>query len=244
MRKRKKFTPKRILKIVTGIIIFLTLPTLLLFGFLHFKYNEELPTGTQGKQADELAKNMLNALDYEAYKSTDYIEWTFKNRHHYQWHKKENQCDVFWKNNRVVLDLNNHDLSKAYVDGSILENETANKLKEKALSYFNNDSFWLVAPYKVFDAGTERRLVKLPNNKSALLITYQSGGSTPGDSYLWMLDKNFKPTSFKMWVSILPISGLEASWSNWKTMETGVQLPTFHKLLFLGLENDNLKTVE
>jgi len=244
MRKRKKLTPKKILKIVAGIIIFLTLPTLLLFGFLYFKYNEELPTGIQGQQADELAQNMLNALDYEAYKNTDYIEWTFKKRHHYQWHKSENTCDVFWKDKRVVLDLNNHDLSKAFVHGFVSENEIAEELKEQALNYFNNDSFWLVAPYKVFDPGTERRLVKLPNNKHGLLITYQSGGSTPGDSYLWILNKDFKPISFKMWVSILPIDGLEATWNDWKTLDTGIQLPTFHKFLFLGLENDNLKTTE
>ncbi|WP_158849052.1 hypothetical protein [Algibacter sp. L1A34] len=244
MRKRKKLTPKRILKIVTGIIIFLTLPTLLLFGFLYFKYNEELPTGTKGKQADELAKNMLRALDFEAYKNTDYIEWTFKNRHHFKWQKNENKCDVFWKDYRVALDLNNLSLSKAYIHGFVTDNEIADELKEKALNYFNNDSFWVVAPYKVFDSGTERRLVKLTNNKSGLLITYNSGGSTPGDSYLWLLDDNFKPTAFKMWTSILPIDGLEASWRDWKTTETGALLPTFHQLLFLGLEIDHLKTSE
>ena len=233
---------KKVTKIVLGIIVFLTLPSILLFGFVYFKYNEDLPTGVQGEQADALAENMLKALDFEAYKNTDYIEWTFKNRHHYQWQKSENTCDVFWKDYRVALDLNNHSLSKAYVHGFITENEIAEELKEKALNYFNNDSFWLVAPYKVFDAGTERRLVKQANNKPALLITYNSGGSTPGDSYLWILDDNYKPVSFKMWTSILPIDGLEATWSDWKTTETGALLPNFHKLMVLGLEIDHLKT--
>lgn len=233
---------KKVTKIVLGIIVFLTLPSILLFGFVYFKYNEDLPIGVQGEQADALAENMLKALDFEAYKNTDYIEWTFKNRHHYQWQKSENTCDVFWKDYRVALDLNNHNLSKAYVHGFVTENEIAEELKEKALNYFNNDSFWLVAPYKVFDAGTERRLVKQANNKSALLITYKSGGSTPGDSYLWILDDNYKPVSFKMWTSILPIDGLEATWSDWKTTETGALLPNFHKLMVLGLEIDHLKT--
>ena len=44
-----------------------------------------------------------------------------------------------------------------------------------------------------------------------------------------------------MWTSILPIGGLEASWSNWVTTESGAQLPNFHKLLFLGLEFDDVK---
>ena len=233
---------KKVTKIVLGIIVFITLPSILLFGFVYFKYNEGLPIGVQGEQADALAENMLKALDFEAYKNTDYIEWTFKNRHHYQWQKSENTCDVFWKDYRVALNLNNHSLSKAYVHGFVTENEIAEELKEKALNYFNNDSFWLVAPYKVFDSGTERRFVKQANNKPALLITYKSGGSTPGDSYLWILDDNYKPVSFKMWTSILPIDGLEATWSDWKTTETGALLPNFHKLMVLGLEIDHLKT--
>ncbi|MDN3666857.1 hypothetical protein ACFFU1_08545 [Algibacter miyuki] len=233
---------KKIIKIVSGVIVFFTLPSILLFGFLYFKYNEDLPTGQQGEAADALAKNMLQALDYEAYKSTNYIEWTFKKRHHYQWDKLNNKCTVFWKDNKVILDLNNHNLSKAFVHGFSVDKDISEELKATARSYFNNDSFWLVAPYKVFDTGTERRLVALPNNQSGLLITYKSGGSTPGDSYLWLLDENNKPKAFKMWTSILPIDGLEASWSDWKTTETGALLPSFHKLMVLGIEIDHLKT--
>ena len=100
----------------------------------------------------------------------------------------------------------------------------------------------MVAPYKVFDEGTERRIVKTDTNGDALLITYTSGGSTPGDSYLWLFDTNGKPKAFKMWTSLLPIDGLEASWSDWTTTESGAMLPTFHKLLVLGLEITNIKT--
>ncbi|MDG1730439.1 MAG: hypothetical protein P8K68_01200 [Algibacter sp.] len=233
--------PKKIFKIITGIIIFLTLPSLLFFGFLYFKYNEDLPTGIQGEEADALAYKMLNALDYEAYKNTNYIEWTFKKRHHYEWDKANNICNVYWKQNKVILDLNDNSKSIVYVHSFKNESDMAKALIEKAITYFNNDSFWLVAPYKVFDAGVERRLVKTQNNKDALLVTYTTGGSTPGDSYLWLLDDNGKPTAFKMWTSILPIQGLEASWSDWTITESGAQLPSFHKLLILGLEIDDVK---
>ncbi|WP_298553825.1 hypothetical protein [uncultured Algibacter sp.] len=236
--------PKKILKIIAGIVIFLTLPSLLFFGFLYFKYNEALPTGVQGEQADALAHKILNALDYEAYKSTNYIEWTFKKRHHYEWNKANNTCNVYWKQNKVVLDLNDTSKSKVYIHSFKNESDMAKELIEKAISYFNNDSFWLVAPYKVFDEGVERRLVKTDDNKNALLVTYTSGGSTPGDSYLWLLNDSNKPKAFKMWTSILPINGLEASWNDWTTTESGAQLPTFHKLLFIGLEIDDVKVTK
>ena len=81
---------KKPLKIIIGLVVFFTLPSLLFFGFVFFKYNQDLPIGIEGEQADAIAYKMLDALDYEAYKNTNYIEWTFKKRHHFKWQKNEN----------------------------------------------------------------------------------------------------------------------------------------------------------
>lgn len=232
--------PKKILKIIAGIIIFFTLPTLLLFGFVYFKYDEDLPQGTKGAQAEQLATKMLDALDHDAYKNTSYIEWTFKKRHHFKWNKAKNTCEVYWKDYKVALDLNSPSASQVFQNEQKIEGKEAQELIEKAQSYFNNDSFWVVAPYKVFDAGTERRVVTLDNGSEALLVTYTSGGTTPGDSYLWHLEDSGKPKSFQMWVDILPIGGLEASWSDWTTTDSGAHLPTFHKFLVFGIEITDL----
>lgn len=230
----------RTLKIIIGVIIFFTLPSLLFFGFIYIRYHEDLPYGQQGVEADALAHSMLDALDYEAYKNTEYIEWTFKNKQHYKWNKAENSCLVYWKDYKVDLNVNTPHLSKAYVHNFKVTGEQAEELITKAQNHFNNDSFWLVAPYKVFDTGVERRLVTLENGSNALLVTYTEGGTTPGDSYLWYLDDNGKPTKFKMWVEILPIGGLEASWNDWTTTESGAQLPTYHEMIFLGIQMGNV----
>ena len=235
---------KKTLKIITGVIVFFTLPSLVFFGFLYFKYDEDLPYGKQGVEAETLAVKMLDALNYEAFKKTNYIEWTFRNKHHYKWEKDKNVCAVYWKEYKVILHLNDIENSKVYVHNFGVQGDTAKELIEQATQYFNNDSFWLVAPYKVFDKGVERRLVTLENGDEGLLVTYTSGGSTPGDSYLWILDENGKPKSFKMWTSILPLQGVEASWSDWVITESGAQLPTFHRLLFFGLEMGEVKGTE
>src|SRR5690606_38620962 len=125
---------KKVFKIITGIIILFTLPSLILLGYVFFKYNEDVPIGVSGKKADMLAQKMLNSLNFEAYKNTNYIEWDFKNRHHYKWQKKENICDVYWKDFRVTLNLNNPELSKAYVHSFKVENDIAQELKEEALT--------------------------------------------------------------------------------------------------------------
>jgi len=88
---------------------------------------------------------------------------------------------------------------------------------------------------KVFDTGTERSLVKY-KDKDALLVTYTSGGSTPGDSYLWILDDNYIPISYKMWVKIIPIGGFEATWSDWITTDAGFKLPAKHTFPVLGVD--------
>lgn len=232
------------LKIIGGVVIFFTLPTLLLFGFMYIKYNEELPKGEQGVAADQLATKMLDALNETAYLNTDYLEWTFNNKHHYKWYKSDNTCEVSWDHFTVILDLENHDNSKVFVAEQDYNGVEKHDYIHKAENYFNNDSFWLVAPYKVFDDGVERRLVKTENNKEALLITYTSGGTTPGDSYLWHFDTEGKPKSFQMWVDILPIEGLEASWEDWTTTESGAQLPTLHKFLVFGFEMDDIKGLD
>ena len=63
--------------------IFKTLGVLLLLFFLiiggyYFINNEKLPTGNQGKKADDLAVKMLTALNNEAFKNTEVIEWSFR----------------------------------------------------------------------------------------------------------------------------------------------------------------------
>ncbi|NNE31253.1 MAG: hypothetical protein HKN40_02680 [Winogradskyella sp.] len=239
----KKSNPKRLLKIFSGVLLFFTLPALLFFGFIYLKYNEDLPVGKQGPKADQLASKMLTALNEDAYLNTNYLEWTFKNRHHYKWYKTDNICEVFWADFRVVLDLNNTSNSEVYVAQQAYNGVEKSDYIDKAKDYFNNDSFWLVAPYKVFDMGTERRLVKTEEGKEALLVTYTTGGTTPGDSYLWHLDSAYKPISFQMWVNILPIQGLEATWEGWITTESGAQLPTLHKMLVIALEIDKVKGI-
>ncbi len=243
IRTKKKMKPKKIVKIFAGIVVFFTLPSLLFFGYVYLKYNEDLPVTKHTEQADELARKMLTALNIEAYDATNYLEWTFKRRHHFKWNKKENTCEVNWKEYKVDLDLDNPSKSITYIHNFRIENEKSVELIDTAIKYFNNDSFWLVSPYKVFDKGVKRSIIK-QDNKDALLVTYSSGGNTPGDSYLWILDDNHKPVKFKMWVDVLPIGGLEASWSDWKTTESGAELPTHHKLLFMGLNMGDVKGTE
>lgn len=91
---------KKPIKIIAGVIIFFTLPTLLFLGYVYFKYSEDVPIGIEGEAADALANNMLDALNYEAYKKTDYIEWTYQNKRRYEWDKTNNYVLFAGKNTK------------------------------------------------------------------------------------------------------------------------------------------------
>lgn len=203
-------------------------------GIYYFANNESLPEGKKGKEADALANKMLKAIDNDTYKNTQILEWSFRGKHFYKWQKQENIVTISWDKNKVILHTNEPQKSTIFVEDIKVENT---EILKKAITFFNNDSFWLIAPYKTFDAGTERRIVNY-NGKEALLVTFTSGGTTPGDSYLWILDKDFIPTSFKMWAKIIPIGGVYATWSDLKKTASGIKLPTKHQLSLFGMELD------
>lgn len=229
-------------KLLTKIFGIFLLFVLLSVGFIFFFKNDSLPQATPSKEADVLANKMLGALGNEAYKNTRYLEWSYRNgNHQYLWDKTMGLVDVSWDKTVVNLNLTSTDKSKVVKDGNTMVGDEKTDLVKKALSYFNNDSFWLVGPFKVFDEGTTRALVTTEDGKIRLLVTYTKGGDTPGDSYLWLLDESGIPESFKMWVQILPLKGQEASWEGWHRLETGVLLPQLHRIGPLKLDMGTVK---
>ena len=218
-----------LLKFVLGLI------AIILIVFVVFKliYNEDLPKGKTGAEADKLAYNILEAINHEAFEQAKEIHWTFRGVNHYEWKLQNHIVEVSWKDFKVEYATKNRQKSKAYQAAELLEGEEKKEAINYAINNFNNDSFWLIAPHKLFDPGTTRQLV-YKDGKEKLLVQYISGGSTPGDAYLWEVDENDKPVAFKMWVNIIPFDGLEAEWTDWQMTDGGFPLPEYRSVW--GLE--------
>ena len=225
---------KRILK-VSGVIL---LSIILLITIAGFIISEDLPEGKRGPEADELAGKILEELNYKAYQETSFISWTFAGIHSYDWYKAENYVIVTSGDDKIKLDLN--DYSKSEIISSDTSNP--NELIETSIKNFNNDSFWLIAPFKLMEDNVERRIVEGDNGDKNLLVTFTSGGSTPGDSYLWKVDENYRPVSYKMWVSVIPVGGLEAKWKDWVETQSGVILSTEKSIFGIPISITNLET--
>ena len=215
---------KKLLKIL-GIIVVIIMAALTI---CYFVFNESLPQGQSGAEADAMAKRMMAAMNYEAWEATETVSWTFRGGHDYEWNKVDDVVTVRWDEHEVVL---NTDTQSGIVsNGGNYSFEEVNGLVQTAIDFFNNDSFWLAAPFKAFDPGTERSIVTLKDGRKGLMVTYTSGGSTPGDSYVWVLDENDRPSSVKMWVSILPLGGMEFTWENYITLSSGAMVAKDHIL--------------
>lgn len=229
---------RRIGRIILGFLLLLIIS----FGVIYFMYNEKLPEGKSEKEADVLAHKMLNAVNYEAYKNTRYLEWSFMGgEHQYKWDKENGKVEVMWDDYTVNLNLNDTARSLVKKGQTSLSTKESLDVISTAWDYFNNDSFWLVAPFKVFDNGTSRSIIKLEDGSDGLLVTYTSGGTTPGDSFLWKMQQNGFPESYQMWAGVIPIGGIEATWDDWQVMESGVFLPTVHKMGPITLFMSNVK---
>jgi len=213
---------KKLLKIIGVIVV-------IIFAFIAISYlvlNQPLPKGESGPEADAMAERMMEALNYAAWQNTETVSWTFRDGHHYEWNKAEDVVTVQWGDHEVVL--NTKTQTGIVINGQNYSFDQVNELTQKAIDFFNNDSFWLAAPFKVFDQGTERSIVELSDDQQGLMVNYTSGGSTPGDSYVWILDENDRPVAIKMWVQILPIGGLEFTWENYKTLTSGAMIAQDH----------------
>jgi len=222
--------------------ILIAVAAIFLIGFLAIKLvSEKEPQGFKGTEADQLAKDMLTALNKDGFDELAYLQWTFfRGEHHYRWDKKNNVAEIVWDDKKVIMQLDSKEANVYVGQAPVIDTFTRNTHINKAWEYWCNDSFWLIAPFKVFDPGTSRSIVE-ENGKKQLKIEYHSGGVTPGDSYLYELNDKNIPVSWKMWTKILPVKGFETSWDKWVELPGGGMISTFHSNSLIDMQMNNVK---
>ena len=190
--------------------------------------DESKPTGEAGPAADDLARRMVAWTQPEGWAQTGAIQWNFGGRNQHLWDRQRRYARVEWGSTVVLLRL---DTQSGIVreDGVTAKGARASELLQQAYAKWVNDAFWLHPFDGIFGPSVVRSIVKTPDRGDGLLVTYQSGGVTPGDSYLWFVDADGRPTAYKMWVSIIPVGGLEVSWDDWIDLPTGAKISTLHK---------------
>jgi len=197
---------------------------IILFGVI---INKKRPYGLPGPDADAMARRMLEQVNAEAWERTGAVTWSFKGKRDHLWDRARGFERFRSGSREVLLRLGDH-TGVARDNGQILNGDAATEALEKAWSWWANDSFWLNPAVKCFDEGVERSIVR-DNEGEHLLVAYSEGGVTPGDAYMWTMGETH-PTAWRMWVQVLPIGGLRATWDDWLQLSTGAWVATKHKL--------------
>lgn len=213
----------------------------ILAGLLYIAIvSDASPKVIPSQNAEEIALKMQEALNVKAWDTLKTITWKSRQGITYVWNKPSNTAKISWGDTVVDIMLDK-------VDGTVVKNGKPvidKSAIDHAWKSWCNDSFWMFAHYKVFDKGTSRSLVPVEPGKIGLLISYESGGVTPGDKYLWILDKNYIPIGFKMWVKIIPIGGTYATWENWTKLSNGLMIAPKHKLKVFEFEFTDIALID
>ncbi len=210
---------------ILGAILILGIVAVALFVY---SMNEPRPEGVPGAEADALARAMETAVNKEAWDRTGAVRWSFFEQHHYVWDRQRGLVEIQWGESRALFRTADQ-TGRVWKNGEEQSPEDSAEALKTAYAYWINDSFWLNPVVKFWDPGVERSLVKLEDGRDALLVSYSSGGVTPGDAYLWIPGEDRLPAAWRMWVQVIPIGGIEVTWEGWKELSTGAKVSTEHE---------------
>lgn len=161
-------------------------------------------TPEEKAEGDVLAKKLVAAMGgFEAWERVEVIAFTFVvdiavevMRRSHVWDKKRG-LHRYEKGDLVVLTDLWSGKGRVFEEGKEITDAdaVAESLKD-AHEAFTNDSYWLVAPFKVLDEGAHRAAID-----GDLRLTFDDGvGLTSGDAYLYDLEETGAP---KQWSYLL-----------------------------------------
>lgn len=215
---------KKRMRILLAGLFALVLLAPLLWHFL----NRPLPKGIEGAQAEEWTRRLSEAVGCPAWEQLGAVEWSFADRRLHLWDRERELLLTRYDRDALFLDLRSGK-GWALRKGQRLRQAKEADLLQKGYGWFINDSFWL-NPFCTFTRPeVQRALVRQEDGREALLVTWRSGGVTPGDSYLVHLGPDDLPTHWNMWVQIIPFGGVPASWEGWQRQQ-GVAFSSLHRL--------------
>ena len=183
-------------------------------------------------RAQELAERVMGE---EAWESTQYLTFGFAGARTHWWdrytgrHRLEGQTRE-GESYLVLQDLDDQgEEGRAWLDGEPLEGERAAELVQNAYAAWINDTYWLLAPYKLRDPGVNLSYAGTETvdgtEYERLHLTFEGVGLTPGDRYWMYVDP--ETGLVDRWAYVLesqepPPTAWE--WKGWQPYGPGIML--------------------
>lgn len=204
----------------------------LVTGFIAHEKRPE--RGRTGADAEALTRYFEDAAGGDAWSRTGAVSFRFLGGHRYLWDRERDFVRVSFRDYEVQIPLNGGTAIVREDGRDVRDADDRRELRERAYRYFLNDTFWLNPFEHLRDPGTVRSVIRR-GGRDVLLVEFTSGGMTPGDAYVFMPRvPGENPMRWAMWVSALPIGGVENTWEFWQTLSTGAKVSRWHAKSGLG----------
>jgi hypothetical protein len=121
----------------------------------------------------------------------------------------------------VFFNVNTKD-GQAFVNGKPAEGEARDTLLKTAYGRFINDTYWLLAPWKIFDPGVHRAYEgekPCPDGGTCdvLRLSFDNVGLTPKDRYwLWITKDGRKMVQWQYLLNGATEDPTTAAWKDWQ----------------------------
>jgi hypothetical protein len=223
-------------RILIGVVVIIAA----LVVFLFIKHEKRPELGQTGPEADALARKVQAAVGTEKWSEVGALYFDYGGRHQILWDRARGLARVDFGKKRALFRIDNKS-GLAFVDGKeVTDAKKREDIITEGYRWYINDTFWLNPFASLFDQNVTRSITVDEDGNKGLLVSYgpTSGGVTPGDAYLWFAGEDGLPAKWKMWVSVIPVGGLVASWEEWKELPGGAKVSTMHRsaLLDFGVE--------
>ena len=191
---------------------------------------------TNAEQADQLAHGVMLASGANAWPNARSVAFDFvvydgkdlKVRRHHLWNIKEGTDTVSSGDKTLKVDLVKPNMDDAE--------------QTDAFKAWTNDSYWLLAPLKLFDGGVTRKYLGrrevAGKNYEVLGLSFKGVGMTPGDQYNMYIDPY---TSLVSYWDYMPNADttMQATWEKYRHVD-GLKLATFHQMGTKTITIENL----
>lgn len=148
-------------------------------------------TDQSDAQAISIADQVMEAMGgRQAWDQTRHIQWNFFGRRMHYWDKETGDIRIESpaQNLTILMNIHNMEGKVSRADQEITEQDSVAIYLERGKSWWINDSYWLVMPFKLKDTGVAlKHLGKdtTMDGQSAevLSLTFQEVGVTPNNKY-------------------------------------------------------------
>jgi len=165
-------------------------------------YNNPPANGFNQEESDMLAmlladKAMQAMGGRQAWDNTRFLSWNFFGRRDHLWDKQTGDIRIEVPADDLTVLMNINSKEGSVYKGDQTMSDSTDYYLEKGYSWWVNDAYWLVMPYKLKDTGVTLKYIREDTTLSGarsdvIQLTFENTGLTPQNVYEVWVDADSK----------------------------------------------------